>query len=183
MTAENGSDEGTTHGSGASTATDSTGVFVADTKAKRDDALAVRQRVFVDEQGVDESIEYDGYDDPDAPATHFVAYNGEDVVGAARIRPVTGKGDAPSRSDDPKTAKVERVAVAADSRGEGWGRQIMESVESWGREAGYTRFVLNAQTHVREFYERLGYKAHGEEFEEAGIPHIAMDKSLRDETS
>lgn len=155
-------------------------MFVVDTGAERDDAFSVRRSVFVDEQGVDEDIEYDEYDDPEADAAHFVAYAGGDAIGAARLRTASGAAPA-SGPDDPAVGKVERVAVAADRRGEGWGRRLMAAVEARADEAGFGRLALHAQTHVREFYERLGYEAHGDVFEEAGIPHVAMAKAIGDE--
>lgn len=154
--------------------TEPTGVFVAGTDAEHDDAFAVRLSVFVDEQGVGEAIEYDEHDESGSDATHFVAYDDGDPIGAARLR---AAGDAdPTPSGD--VGKVERVAVAADRRGDGWGRRVMDAVEARARKAGFDRLTLHAQTHVRGFYERLGYEAHGAEFEEAGIPHVAMDKEL-----
>ena len=141
---------------------DRTGVFVVDTDAERDDAFAVRRSVFVDEQGVAAEIEYDEYDDSGADATHFVAYADGVAVGAARLRP----------------ADPERVAVSADRRGNGWGRRLIDAVEARAREAGFERVALHAQTRVRGFYDRLGYDAYGTEFEEAGIPHIAMETEL-----
>ena len=158
-------------------ASDRTGVFVVDTGAERDDAFSVRRSVFVDEQGVDEDIEYDDHDDHDADATHFVAYADGDPIGAARLRAASGTAPG-SGSDDPAVGKVERVAVATDRRGEGWGRRLMAAVEARADEAGFSRLTLHAQTHVREFYERLGYEAHGDVFEEAGIPHVAMAKAV-----
>ncbi|MBB6646155.1 GNAT family N-acetyltransferase [Halobellus ruber] len=153
-----------------------TGVFVAETDAERDDAFTVRRSVFVDEQGVDPGIEYDEYDEPDADATHFVAYADGEPIGAARLRPA---GEAASAEPvDGPVGKVERVAVAADSRGDGWGRRLMDAVEARAREEGFDELTLHAQTHVREFYERLRYEAYGAEFEEAGIPHVAMEKEL-----
>lgn len=158
-------------------ASDRTGVVVADTGAERDDAFSVRRSVFVEEQGVDEDIEYDDFDDPGADATHFVAYADGDPIGAARLRPAGGAAPE-SAAADPAVGKVERVAVAADRRGEGWGRRLMAAVETRAAEAGFGRLALHAQTHVREFYERLGYDAHGDVFEEAGIPHVAMTKAI-----
>jgi predicted GNAT family N-acyltransferase len=38
--------------------------------------------------------------------------------------------------------------------------------------------VLSAQTYAVAFYERLGYTAYGEEFDDAGIPHRWMRKKL-----
>lgn len=141
-----------------------TGVRVAATSEERADAFAVRERVFVDEQGVPMDRERDGRD---GAAVHFVAYAGGDAVGAARLR-----------REDRTTGKVERVAVRADYRGEGWGRRLMAAVEAEARDRGLTELTMHAQSDVVEFYRRLGYETEGEEFEEAGIPHRAMRKSL-----
>jgi predicted GNAT family N-acyltransferase len=54
----------------------------------------------------------------------------------------------------------------------------MATVESRAREAGYERVRLAAQVPVVGFYERLGYEVVGETFEDAGIPHRSMVKSL-----
>lgn len=131
------------------------------------DALSVRRTVFVDEQGVPENREIDG---KDGDATHFVAYDGDEPIGVARLR-AYGKGDA-------KTAKVERVAVLADRRGEGLGRELMATVEETARNAGYTEVVLHAQLPVLSFYAELGYDPVGESFEDAGIEHREMRKEL-----
>ena len=154
-----------------------TGVFVAATDTERRDAFSIRRSVFVDEQGVDEDIEYDEHDEPDAAAVHFIAYDDGTPIGVARLRPTDG-GHRTDNAGDDRTAKVERVAVAATRRGSGWGRRVMRAVEAYARDDGFGRVALHAQTPVRAFYERLGYQPHGEEFEEAGIPHIAMAKQL-----
>jgi predicted GNAT family N-acyltransferase len=168
----------TTESDADSTATtpDRTGVFVVDTDQERDDAFAVRQSVFVDEQGVDPGIEYDEHDEPGADATHFVAYAAGEPIGAARLRPV-GEAASEEYVDGP-VGKVERVAVATDKRGDGWGRRLMDAVEAHACNDGFERLTLHAQTHVRAFYDHLNYEAYGEEFEEAGIPHVAMQKAL-----
>lgn len=129
-------------------------------------AFAVRRLVFVEGQNVPEHRELDGRDDV---ATHFLARDGDTVVGTARLR---------EYDDDPPTAKVERVAVLDGHRGEGWGRRLMATVEDHAREAGYDRVLLHAQVPVVGFYERLGYEVRGGEFEDAGIPHREMTKPL-----
>ncbi|PSQ40212.1 GNAT family N-acetyltransferase [Halobacteriales archaeon QS_9_68_42] len=128
------------------------------------DALAVRRAVFVEEQGVPEHLEVDGNDDS---ATHFVAYDGDRSVGAARFRPY-----------DDSTAKVERVAVLKPERGAGIGRRLMDAVETAAADDGYESVVLHAQVPVVGFYERLDYEVTSEEFENAGIPHREMWKGL-----
>ena len=130
----------------------------------REDAYDVRFTVFVEEQGVDPDIEIDEHDDE---ATHFVAYDDDEPVGAARLRePADGVG------------KVERLAVLQSHRGEGLGRKLMEAVEAEARREGLERLTLHGQVRVAEFYEHLGYEQVSEEFEEAGIPHVEMEKSI-----
>lgn len=131
------------------------------------DAFAVRREVFVLEQNVPEALELDEYDhDPDV--IHFVAYRNGEAKGAGRFRRY-----------EADTAKVERVAVLASERGTGLGRELMLAIEQAAQEAGYTTLKLHAQCHAQRFYEKLGYQAVGEIFEEAGIEHICMFKQLR----
>lgn len=132
------------------------------------DALSVRRAVFIDEQGVPEDRELDGKDDE---AIHFVAYDGGEPIGAARLRAYP--------DEDPKnTAKVERVAVKADRRGEGIGKALMTAVEDAAVADGYEAIMLHAQLPVVSFYRQLGYETRGEEFEDAGIRHREMRKRL-----
>jgi len=74
--------------------------------------------------------------------------------------------------------KAERVAVRRPFRGAGVGRALMRALEDEARALGRRELVLNAQLPVVAFYERLGYRAEGPEFLEAGIPHRAMRKPL-----
>jgi predicted GNAT family N-acyltransferase len=143
---------------------DALDVRVVRTDEQYEDALDVRFEVFVEEQDVPEDLEVDEHE---AEAVHFVAYLGNDPVGAARLREKTAD-----------TAKVERVAVLREHRGEDYGREIMHAVEEVAGERGYDRVSLHAQTHAAPFYDRLDYERVGEEFEEAGIPHVRMVKPL-----
>ncbi|MFC4544023.1 GNAT family N-acetyltransferase [Halosolutus amylolyticus] len=135
-----------------------------DSDAQRADAFDVRQTVFVEEQGVDEAIEYDEHEDE---AVHFVAYDDGQPIGAARLR-----------EPNPGLGKVERVAVLESRREEGIGRELMAAVEDAARDRDLTELKLHSQTRAAAFYRRLGYERRGEEFEEAGIPHVEMRKSL-----
>ena len=54
----------------------------------------------------------------------------------------------------------------------------MDAVETAAADDGYESVVLHAQVPVVGFYERLGYEVTSEEFEDAGIPHREMRKSL-----
>ncbi|WP_134686485.1 GNAT family N-acetyltransferase [Brevibacillus migulae] len=129
------------------------------------DALTVRRLVFIEEQEVPEDLEIDEHDTLSSPTIHFVAYQGDTPVGASRLR-----------TYQPGVGKIERVAVLGSTRGTGLGRAIMEFMEETARANGYAKVKLNAQCHAQGFYEKLGYVPYGDIFDDAGIPHIAMEK-------
>lgn len=141
-----------------------TSIDIVDDADSRGQAFAVREEVFVDGQGVPPERERDGHDDE---ATHLLASQDGTPVGTARLR----------RIDD-DTAKVERVAVREPYREAGWGRRIVARVEAIARERGVDTLVLHSQTAVEGFYQRLGYRTTSDVFEDAGIPHVEMEKSL-----
>ncbi|MFC6769385.1 GNAT family N-acetyltransferase [Natrinema soli] len=139
-------------------------VRIADAEREREDAFAVRREVFVEEQGVDEELEYDEHDEA---ATHFVAYDGDEPIGAARLREYGAD-----------IGKVERVAVLESRREGGVGRALMATLEQRADVLGFSALKLHSQTRAADFYRGLGYERRGDEFEEAGIPHVEMRKSL-----
>ena len=124
------------------------------------DIQAVRYQVFQCEQQVAPELEFDGMDDT---ATHLMAYLDDIPVGTTRIR---------SLSDS--LVKIERVAVLSQHRGLGIGRQLMDVAIAHIRHQGIFEIKINAQTHARKFYDKLGFEQQGDEFDEAGIPHIEM---------
>ena len=127
-------------------------------------AFAIRRAVFVAEQGVDSSLEWDA---AETEATHLLLVVNDRPVGTARARLI-----------DDSTVKAERVAVRRSARGEGWGRRLMNAVEAVGADADASHCVLHAQQRVEGFYDKLGYRTVSEPFEEAGIPHVQMERSL-----
>jgi predicted GNAT family N-acyltransferase len=130
---------------------------------ERDAAIALRQRVFCEEQGVPREIELDGRDED---AMHIVAVRGGDVIGTCRVLL------------DGANAKLGRMAVASAERGRGLGGGLLKAAEREALAAGATRVALHAQEHARELYAANGYTPYGEPFVEAGIPHVAMEKTL-----
>ncbi|WP_429843935.1 GNAT family N-acetyltransferase [Brevibacillus sp. FIR094] len=133
------------------------------------DALSVRRAVFIEEQEVPEELEIDEHDTLHGGTIHFVAYRDGKPVGASRVRNYA-----------PGVGKIERVAVAKTERGTGLGRQIMLAIEELAKQHGYDSLKLNAQTQAQRFYEKLGYEPFGDLFDDAGIEHIAMVKSIRE---
>ncbi|RKS84274.1 putative GNAT family N-acyltransferase [Motilibacter peucedani] len=128
-------------------------------------AWGIRFEVFVEEQQVPVELERD---DLDAVATHWVAFLGDEPMGTVRLV-----------AEDGGVAHLGRLAVRKPARGTGLGRQLVAVVEDQGRRLGLERCVLGAQVQAMPFYERLGYAAFGDEFDDAGIPHRWMAKPLR----
>jgi predicted GNAT family N-acyltransferase len=128
-------------------------------------ALAVRERVFHGEQGVPLEEELDGRDEQ---ARHVVAV--EDgtghVIGTLRLLV------------DGERAKVGRVAVERGWRRRGIASRMLELALEGAREHGCEQVRLAAQLAATEVYRRVGFGVESEEFEEAGIAHVWMGRSL-----
>lgn len=132
--------------------------------ADREAGFAVRREVFVGEQGVPHHVEVDGFDDD---CVHLLGRFDGKVFGTLRLRPL-GEG----------RCKVERVAVLAIGRGQGWGRALMDAAEAVAARNGWTDLELHAQLAVVPFYERLGWLGDGPVFFEGGIAHRHFAKRI-----
>jgi predicted GNAT family N-acyltransferase len=74
--------------------------------------------------------------------------------------------------------KIGRMAVLASHRGTGLGARVLAELEREGIARGLRLFKLSAQLTARGFYDRNGYNAVGDVYDEVGIPHIAMEKRV-----
>ncbi len=126
----------------------------------REAIKSIREQVFVVEQKVDPALEWDGLDENCEHAVVTMADG--TVVGTGRL---LFEGD---------TAKVGRMAVLEDYRGQGIGVAILDFLTGLAWRRGFARVQLNAQTHALDFYGRSGFVAEGPEFDEADIPHRKM---------
>lgn len=125
---------------------------------------AVRHTVFVGEQNVPVDLERDALD---TTAIHLLATQGDTPVGAARI----------VLTDD--TGKIGRVCVLRQMRGTGLGAALIrEALAILRATPGITRAALGAQTTALGFYEKLGFTAYGNHFDDAGIDHRMMELRL-----
>ncbi|MFW6358930.1 MAG: GNAT family N-acetyltransferase [Chroococcales cyanobacterium] len=124
----------------------------------------IRQKVFQEEQGVSAELEFDGKDET---AQHLLAYLDKIAVGTLRIRRL-----------DSESAKIERLAVLPEARGKGIGKALMKQALREIEEQGFHQAVLNAQVYIQPLYETLGFEVVGDRFQEAGILHVKMVKTL-----
>ena len=145
-----------------------TEVRTGDWAALGEGARAVREAVFVQEQGI---AREDEWDEADHTAVHALVTNrlGMPVAtGRLLVEGAPGSG----------TARIGRMAVDRTLRGSGVGRQVVQALEQAARARGDTRVVLGAQRSAEGFYARLGYAPYGEPYEEVGIPHVGMARAL-----
>jgi len=121
-------------------------------------AFAIRQAVFVAEQGVPAALEYDEHE---AEATHYLLYFDNKPVGTARWR----------RTD--QGIKMERFAVLPEYRNKGLGKILVDKVLQEVVPFGHPVY-LHSQRRACSLYKRHGFVISGAVFIEAGIEHYKM---------
>lgn len=122
---------------------------------------SIRDSVFIQEQQIDPEIEFDGLD---SSAVHALVYCDGNAVGTGRIL-----------SD----GHIGRIAILKAYRGQGLGSKIVLSLIEEAVSQQYDRVYLGSQKHAIQFYEKLGFQPYGDEFIEANIPHLSMEKIIR----
>ena len=129
------------------------------------DAMEIRIEVFVDEQLIALELEND---EEDAAAFHAVAYNGlGQVIATGRLlKGQQGQG------------RIGRMAVKRVLRGSGLGAAVLAALQTEATRRGDNELALHAQTSAQGFYERLGFKARGDVFDEVGLSHVEMFLAL-----
>jgi predicted GNAT family N-acyltransferase len=107
---------------------------------KQAEISSVRRAVFVEEQNVPESIDFDGSD------VDFIHVLASDTtgrsVGTARM---DGKG------------KIGRMAVLQNYRRRGIGRKMIQALMDYGRKNSITGFHVSSQITAVGFYEKMDF--------------------------
>jgi predicted GNAT family N-acyltransferase len=133
-------------------------------------ALALRELVFCEEQGVPREEELDEHDEH---ALHVVALEVRSgaVIGTLRLLL------------DTDGAKIGRVAVAREWRRHGIALRMLELALDAAREKQTPRVRLAAQLDAVALYEKVGFAVESGTFVEAGIEHVWMGQRLTPEDS
>lgn len=130
--------------------------------------LKLRTDAFFLEQKIDEE-ELDWRDSEDATIHYWIS----DADGtAAYLRVLVDH--QPTYLDARRL--FSRVVVRADRRGEGLAQLLIERVMA---SFGHEPMLLHAQTYIAPLYEKYGFAAFGDEYEEAGLPHVLMYRPAR----
>ena len=117
--------------------------------------------MFINEQGVDEEIEWDGLDEE---AWHWMALDPEK------------KGIATARFL--KSGQIGTMAVEKQFRFRGFGSAILRDILKSAKDLNMESVFLNSQTKVTKFYEKFNFSSDGKEFLEAHILHVRMNKKF-----
>ena len=120
----------------------------------------IREAVFVHEQQVPKTLEWDGMD---ARCLHVLAEIDGEPAGTGRLLP---------------DGQIGRMAVLRELRGRGIGSAMLLQLIELARAGGMRLLILHAQIHAVPFYRRFGFAVQGETFVEAGIPHTRMTRVL-----
>ena len=129
--------------------------------ALREEAVAIRHAVFVEEQRVPVELEID---EQDPVSVHALARDASGrALGTGRLLP---------------DGHIGRMAVLAAARGTGVGSALLIALMDESRRRGGRETIVSAQTHAIAFYARHGFVTEGNEYDDAGIPHITMRCAL-----
>ncbi len=121
----------------------------------------IREAVFVHEQQVPIALEWDEFDEI---SLHALAKNPQGTpIGTARLLP---------------DGHIGRMAVLKEWRGKGYGSAMLQRLLEESKKQDLKKVMLNAQTTAIQFYAKFGFMVAGEEFMEAGIPHVEMVLNL-----
>jgi len=120
----------------------------------------IRNSVFIDEQGISPTLEFDGLD---GSALHVLVSIDDVFVATGRLL---------------NDGHIGRVAVLKEYRGLSLGTKVVNALINEAKQQDYQRVYLGSQVHACEFYQKLGFVSYGETFLEAGIEHIHMQKVL-----
>jgi predicted GNAT family N-acyltransferase len=143
------------------------------TPAEHAAILALRRRVFGDEQGMSDAGNADA---DDARSIHAIALL-RDRLGGQPVPVGTGRitiGIGPSGS-----SLVTWVATLPAYRRRGIGEAVMRFLLDAADRAGAPAVVLSAQEPAIRFYLRLGFTPYGQRFRVQGIEHQPMVKRSR----
>ncbi len=121
----------------------------------------IRTRVFIEEQNVPEELEWE---DNDIDCVHLLVKKDNKYIATARLLP---------------NGQIGRMAVLRPYRKLGVGSMMLQKLLAIAAEKMQLHNVfLNAQINAMDFYSKFDFQEQGEIFDDAGIPHIRMKKSL-----
>ena len=125
--------------------------------------LKLRSEVFV----VEQNCVYQDIDDKDTRGTHFFTHYGNDLIAYLRVTEIG--------VSYPNHISIGRVVVKQTHRNKKLGNEILNrAIDFCRKKSPKAPIKISAQTHLKAFYNQLGFEFKGEAYLEDGIPHCAM---------
>lgn len=129
------------------------------------DCKTVRLKVFCNEQGYSEELEFD---EEDKTASHLCIYDETIPIATGRLLKETDK-----------VYRAGRIAVLKQYRGNGTGKFLMETLTAWAKESGADVIRIGAQVQAAGFYERQGFVMdQNDTYMDGHVPHLHMSKVI-----
>jgi len=116
----------------------------------------IRSTVFIVEQGIPESLEWDEFEQS---SWHFLARCQGELAGTGRLQ---------------TDGKITRIAVLKPWRHRGVATAIVQKILHTAAVQNLNALYLNAQTTATGLYQPFGFEQSGDVFDEGGIEHIRM---------
>jgi len=126
--------------------------------------LKIRQEVFI----VEQKCFYLDCDDLDQGSMHFLGYHNEELVAYMRV----------FENHKANVFILGRILVAEKYRNLGLGIDLINKVSNFlETKNSFFSLEMSAQTYLIDFYKKFDFKIEGDEYLDAGIPHIKMVKN------
>ena len=97
---------------------------------------------------------------------HIVGFLGQEMCATAVLVP------------DGEEMKMQRVALKSSFQGKGIGSSLMRFCEEYAFKHGFKSIYCHARGTAVNFYQKNQYALEGEPFDEDGIPHRKMRKTI-----
>lgn len=104
----------------------------------------IRKEVFVQEQGISLHLDLDGLD---IDSYHCLAYIDDLPIGVARLVIL-----------ESNQAVMARIAIKKGFRGRGIATKLIESLITKANQLNINNIEIHAHKHLREYYEKFGFK-------------------------
>lgn len=135
-------------------------ITTADWDKQKSVLREIRKTVFIEEQSVPADLEWDEFD---TTSTHFLVTDNDQPIATARLKP---------------DGQIGRMAVIKSHRRMGAGSNLLNYIVNYAKASGLKDIYCHAQVAVIDFYLKKEFKAIGDEFLDANIPHQAMFKKI-----
>ena len=128
-----------------------------------EEALTIRKKVFVEEQGF-----IDEFDEIDKISKHLLVFEEGKAIATCRV----------FYDQEKQSYMLGRLAVLKEYRGKKIGSKVLQAAEDVVRRDGGESILLSSQERVISFYEKQGYVKEGDSFLDEGCPHIWVRKKI-----